>query len=338
MKKTKVSFFEVSEKWQKDLLTASLPRSQYQLRFTPSKLTRLNARKYADSEVVSIFIHSQIDKKILDDLPRLRFIATNSTGFDHIDLAECKRRGVKVANVPFYGENTVAEHTFALILAITRKIVRSVNRTKHGKFSLKGLRGFDLKGKTIGIVGTGHIGRHVVRIAHGFEMKMLAYDVKKDKALENHYPLKYVSLERLLKNSDIISLHAPYNKHTHHLINKKNLQLVKPGSILINTARGGLVDTKALLVALQKGRLAGAGLDVLEEEGVITEESALISRYIDRRDLQVVLANHRLMSMDNVIVTPHNAFNSNEAIRRIIDTTIANIRSWKRGRSINLVS
>jgi len=337
MKKTKITFFEINEKWQIELLQKELPKARYSLVFTKARLTSETARHHADSEIISVFVNSKVDKKTLSKLPRLRFITTNSTGFDHIDLAECNRRRIKVSNVPFYGENTVAEHTFALILALSRKIVRSVNRTKRGSLARSGLRGFDLKGKTIGVVGTGHIGQHVIRMAHGFEMKMLAFDLKKDHTLENHYPLKYVSLEKLLRESDIVSLHAPYNKATHHLINKNNVKFFKKSALLINTARGGLVDSKALLVALQRGQLAGAGLDVLEEEGAISEDS-LAAKGIDSQELQVILAGHKLISLDNVIVTPHNAFNSEEAVNRIISTAADNIKSWKKGKPVNLVS
>ncbi|PIR96971.1 MAG: hydroxyacid dehydrogenase [Candidatus Doudnabacteria bacterium CG10_big_fil_rev_8_21_14_0_10_41_10] len=338
MKKTRIVFFETDEKWREDGFRKELPSSKFDLIFTNSKLNSGTAKRFKNVEIAVVFIRSKIDAKVFSLLPRLKLVATNSTGFDHIDLGEAKKSGVKVCTVPFYGENTVAEHTFAMILAISRKIVRSVNRTRRGKFVLDGLRGFDLKGKTIGVVGTGHIGQHVIRIAHGFEMKILAYSIKKDRTLESKYPLQYVNLEKLLKNSDIVTLHAPYKKETHHMINRQNIKKFKPGSLLINTARGGLVETSALLWALQKRILAGAGLDVLEEEGIITEDKAMISGYHERKDLAVVLADHKLMSLDNVIVTPHNAFNSDESVRRIIETTITNIKAWKKGSPVNLVN
>ena len=337
MKKVQVSFFEISEKWQIDLIKAGLSASKFAVSITSAKLTAANVKRFSKSEIISVFIHSHIDEKILNQLPHLKFIATNTTGFDHIDLKACAAKKIIVSNVPHYGENTVAEHTFALLLAISRKIVESVDRTRRGKFTLAGLRGFDLKGKTIGIVGTGSIGRHVIRMAHGFEMKILAYDKFPDKTLESHYPLRYVSLENLFRNSDVVSLHAPYTRETHHLVNSKNIGLFKKGSVLINTARGGLVETAALLRALRSGRLAGAGLDVLEEEMVISEESELLSRYITRENLAVVLEDHHLLARENVLVTPHNAFNSHEAVHRIITTAIENILAWRSGRPINLV-
>jgi D-lactate dehydrogenase len=210
-----------------------------------------------------------------------------------------------------------------------------VNHTRRSVFTLEGLRGFDLKGKTIGVIGTGHIGQHVIRMAHGFEMKILAFDAFPQRALESHYPLKYTTLDALLAGSDIITLHAPYNKKTHHLINKKNIKKIKQGAILINTARGGLVETTALLQALRTKRLGGAGLDVMEEEGVISEDSGLISGYLERDKLNTVLQDHALIAMDSVLVTPHNAFNSEEAVLRILTTTIENLKAWEKGKPIN---
>lgn len=337
MKKTRVVFFEIQETWQRELVTRSLPASRYELRFNSSPLSVSNAGRHKDADVVSVFIGSKVSRDVINRLPRLRLVATNSTGFDHIDLAACKARDLTVCNVPIYGENTVAEHTFALLLAITRKLIESANRTRTGKFSREGLRGFDLKGKTIGVIGTGNIGRHVIRIAHGFEMKILAFDLSPDRALENHYPLKFVPLERLLRDSDVVSLHVPYNSRTHHMLNAKNFKLFKKGSLLVNTARGGLVETAALLIALKSGRLAGAGLDVLEEESVIAGEDALISKSVGRDDLAVAVQSHQLMVLDNVVVTPHNAFNSIEAIHRIFTTTIENVKAWQAGKPQNLV-
>ncbi|MBI4054365.1 MAG: hydroxyacid dehydrogenase [Candidatus Doudnabacteria bacterium] len=337
MAKITISLFEVKEKWQKELLQQRLPAASFSLRFSPHKTSPSNLRQHSDAQALSIFIHCRIDKAALTRLPQLKFITTNSTGFDHIDLAETRQRGIVVSNVPYYGENTVAEHAFALILALSRKIVQSANRTRQGRFNLKGLRGFDLKGKTIGIVGTGHIGEHAVRIATGFEMKILAYDPFPKPELMKRYHVRYVGLEKVLSNADVLTLHAPYNKKTHHLINRGNIRLMKPGSILVNTARGGLVETAALLVALRSGRLAGVGLDVLEEEGIISEDKKLISSYLEREKLSVALQDHQLLAEENAIITPHNAFNSQEAVLRITQTTIENFQAWAKGKPINVV-
>lgn len=321
----KIGFFEV-EDWEKEILKRKL--NSHELFFSQEPLE--DAKDY---DIISPFIYSNIDKKVLKS-SKLKYIATRSTGFDHIDLKEAKKRGVMVSNVPYYGDNTVAEHTFALILALSRKLYPSIERTKKGDFSLEGLRGFDLEGKTIGIVGLGHIGVCVARIAKGFGMNILAYDIKKGKEPD----IKYMSFNDLLKKSDIISLHVPYDKKTHHMINKDNIKLIKKGAYLINTARGGLVETEALAEALDKKIIAGAGLDVLEEECFIKEEKELLSKEFPKTcNLKTVLRNHILIKQDNVVMTPHNAFNSKEALLRILETTVENIESFINKNPINLV-
>jgi D-lactate dehydrogenase len=291
----------------------------------------------ADAEIVSPFIYSKLTVERLAKLPKLRMIATRSTGFDHIDVAECGKRGITVCNVPFYGENTVAEHTFALILALSRKVHEAFVRVRAGNFSLDGLRGFDLKDKTIGVVGAGRIGLHVIRIARGFGMKVLAFDVKRDNFWAEVLGFEYAELNDLLGRSDIITLHAPYNRHTHHLINRDNIHKIKRGAILINTARGGLVNTDALLKALDDGTLAGAGLDVLEGEETIYEESALLGDAVNPEKLRTALQNHVILKKPNVVFTPHNAFNSQEALERILDTTAENIAAFVAGTAKNVV-
>ena len=189
----------------------------------------------------------------------------------------------------------------------------------------------------IGIIGLGHIGKHVARIANGFEMKILSYSLTKDYKFAKEYNVNYVSLNNLLKNSDIVTIHCPYNKQTHHLLSSKNIELMKKGACLVNTARGGIVDTNALVKALAKGNLGGAGLDVLEEESLIKEEIQLLSKNFPKENLQNLLENHLLLTFDNVIITPHNAFNSVEALQRILDTTISNIECIIKGKCKNIV-
>jgi D-lactate dehydrogenase len=239
--------------------------------------------------------------------------------------------------VPFYGENTVAEHTFALILALSRKVHEAFVRVRQGNFSLDGLRGFDLKDKTIGVVGAGHIGLHVIRIARGFGMKVLAFDVQRNNFLAEVLGFAYADLETLLGQSDIITLHAPYNARTHHLINGDNISRIKSGAVLINTSRGGLVDTEALLKALDDGILAGAGLDVLEGEEAVLEESALLGDSANPELLRRAIQNHLILKKPNVVFTPHNAFNSQEALERILDTTAENITCFAAGTPKNVV-
>lgn len=327
------------EPWEEEYILKNLfNKNLSKISFFPAFNKISNFKKLTNFEIISVFINSSFKAKHFSMLPNLKFLSTRSTGYDHIDLRAAKKYNIKISNVPLYGANTVAEHTFALLLTLSRKIYPSISQTKQSNFSLDNLRGFDLKDKTIGIIGTGSIGSHVVRLAHGFQMKILLYDIYKNKSLAKKYQARYVSLQRLLRQSDIISLHVPYNKKTHHLINQKNIKLLKPGSYLINTSRGGLVETKALLKALVSGQLAGAGLDVLEEEGLIKEEIQLLDRQTSLKQLNTLLHDHILLKFDNVIVTPHNAFNSNEALLRILDTTIENIKSFVAGKPINVVN
>lgn len=332
----KIAFFEL-EDWEKSYVKQKLKGQQ--LLFLDEKLTKENAAKAKDCDIVSVFIYSGVDKNALQLLPKLRFIATRSTGYDHIDIAAAKSRKIIVSNVPTYGENTVAEHTFALILALSRRIVDSADRTRRGDFTLEGLRGFDLKGKTIGVVGTGHIGLHVIRIAKGFEMDVFAFDVRRDSSAARKLGFQYADFNALLQKSDIITLHCPYNKATHHMINSSNIGKIKKGAMLVNTARGGLVETGALLKALDSGIISSAGLDVLEEEFNIKEEKQLLSKDFEREaDLRTMLGNHVLLNHKNVIITPHNAFNSKEALVRILNTTIENINAFAKKKPTNTVA
>jgi D-lactate dehydrogenase len=290
-------------------------------------------------EIISVFIQSHLDENALSQVPNLKLIATRSTGYDHIDLAYCKSRGITVSNVPVYGDNTVAEHTFALILALSRKVIQSYDRARSGSFSLTGLQGFDLRGKTLGVVGTGHIGIHVIRIARGFMMNVIAFDPRSDKRLADALDFTYVdSLDSLLAASDIVTLHAPMAPATQHMINAQSIQRMKRGALLINTARGGLVDTEALLAALQSGHLGGAGIDVFEGEALIKEERQLLSNEYNVDELRTIIKDLVLLRHENVVVTPHVAFNSAEALERILVTTIQNIEAFESGRPINMVT
>jgi D-lactate dehydrogenase len=290
-----------------------------------------------DSDIISVFIYSKIDREVIKRLPKLKLIVTRSTGFDHIDIRECKRRGITVCNVPSYGENTVAEHTFALILALSRNVHKSYVRSLRKDFSTEGLKGFDLKGKTIGVIGAGHIGLHVIRIAKGFGMDVLVYDIKQNSFLAEVLGFKYVSFEKLLRSSDIITLHVPYNRHTHHMINRDNIGIIKKGAILINTSRGGVVSTEALIEGLDKGILSGVGLDVIEGEELIKEEKQLLYDQKNIRILANLVRDHILLSRDNVVFTPHIAFYSKEALERILEITVENILAFLLDNPKNVV-
>lgn len=331
----RLAIFEIPPHEEAYLRQSAL--AAHELFFYAEPLQKENIHLAAQAEAISVFIYSRLGAAELAQMPQLKLIATRSTGFDHLDLQACRERQITVTNVPFYGENTVAEHTFGLILALSRNIHRAYMRTSRGNFSWDGLMGFDLKGKTLGIIGAGHIGLHVIRMAKGFGMKVLAFDVRQDRFLAEVLDFKYVTLEKLLAQSEVISLHGPYNAHTHHLINDDALKMVKRGAILINTSRGGLVDTAALVRALDEGILAGAGLDVLEGEELIKEEKQLLASQESAEKLRLLLSNHILRNRENVVLTPHSAFNSREALNRILDTTVENIMAFVAAKPINVV-
>lgn len=320
----KIAFFEI-EDWEKDYVKERLPG--YDLWFTSEKLNKDNLPKDLTFDAISIFVGSKIDKSVLANFLNLKLLTTRSTGFDHIDIAAALKKEARVGYVPGYGDNTVAEFAFALILALAKKIYEGFDRLREtGTYSFDGLRGFDLKDKTIGIIGTGRIGCYMVKIAHGFGMKIVATDPMPKPELAEQYGFKYIALDELLAGSDVISLHVPYLETTHHLINSGNIGKIKKGAFLINTSRGAVVETDALVKALNDGILAGAGLDVLEEEGAIADErQLLLYGHPEEHNLKTILENHVLTHMPNVIITPHNAFNTTEALKRILDMDLENI-------------
>src|SRR3989338_1319155 len=332
----RIAYF-FNEEWEREFVGSRLPDHTFDF-FQGA--VRGEGIPDPSVEVLCIFANSRVDSAVLDRFPSVRIVATRSTGFDHIDLEETNKRGIVVVNVPTYGEHTVAEFAMALLLALSRRICDAHRRVETtGSFSQEGLRGFDLKGKTIGIVGTGHIGAHMIRLARGFDMNVVAYDAYQKADLEAEFGFRYVSLDELLACADIISLHAPYNEQTHHLINAENISRIKRGAYLINTARGGLVDSMALAKALEAGIIAGAGLDVIEEEGHMEDEVGLIvMEHPNEARLRALLANHYFIRHPRVILTAHIAFNTEEAIERILSTTVENIKDFVGGTPKNVVT
>lgn len=294
----------------------------------------------ADAEMLSVFVNSHVGAAELDRFPKLKCIVTRSTGFDHIDLIEARKRTIVVSNVPSYGINTVAEFAFGLLLMLTRKLQAAHNRVAiEGSFVQDGLTGTDLAGKTLGLVGCGRIGVHTAKIAKGFGMRVLVYDVRQDLALAGETGFEYVSLDVLFAQADFISVHVPYNPQTHHLINVDAIGKMKKGVYIINTARGAIIDTEAVVRGLNDGIIAGVGLDVLEEEGFMAnEDQLLLHEHPAEGEMKTVIANHRLIKDPRVIVTPHVAFDTNEAIRRILDTSIDDMVSFMKGVPTNTVS
>lgn len=335
----RVAFFEVKD-WERTYLTERLPHDTPY--FAAGTLPAPGAGRAADSaprdiDALSVFIHSQVTPEVLDSLPNLKFIATRSTGFDHIDLDACRQRGIVVSNVPSYGENTVAEHTIALLLMMSRKVHQSVAQVRGGRVDLAELTGFDLQGKTIGVIGVGHIGLHVIRIARGFGMRVLAYDVRSEPFLADLLGFTYADMDQLLAESDIVTLHCPLTEKTHHLLGRAEFARMKRGALIINTSRGGLVDTDALVGALESGRLGGAGLDVLEGEELIKEEKQLLQQPLDVERLRTAVRNRVLLAREDVVFTPHNAFNSREALVRILEVTLANLEAFRAGQPVHKV-
>ncbi len=331
----KIAFFEVSE-WEKEKLSRVVLENARIKQFP--EFTQIPVSQEAvDCDVLSVFIYSRVTGAVLEQFKNLKLITTRSTGYDHIDLEACAKKNIAVCNVPTYGENTVAEHTFALIFSLSRNVHKAVMRTLSGKFHFEGLCGFDLRGKTLGVVGTGNIGLHVIKIAKGIGMRVIAHDVMEKPFLAEVMAFEYAPFERVLSESDILTLHAPYLPSTHHMINKDNVKKIKKGALLINTSRGGLVDTQALLFALETGVLSGAGLDVLEGEDLIRDEREVLSSKFSEEKLKLLVENHVLMKRDDVIITPHIGFYSEEALQRILDVTIENIESFLRGAPKNLV-
>ena len=337
----KLAFFG-NEQWQKEYLDKSevLEGAGVKVIFIEGILDPNHLPEQTDVDAVSVFVDSSIDNVVISALPNLKFIATRSTGYDHIDLAAAKEREIAVSNVPAYGANTVAEHAFGLLLALSKRIYDGYEQVREtGKFDPHKLRGFDLKGKTLGIVGTGRIGQHSAHIGKGFGMNVIAHDPYPNEKFAKEAGVTYRSLPELLAESDVVTLHVPYLDSTHHLINKETVQHMKEGAVLINTSRGAVVETAALLEALRSGKLYGAGLDVLEEEGVIKDElNFLVSGDPVEHNLKTVLSNHVLIDLPNVIVTPHSAFNTKEALERILNTTIENIVAFVKEAPENIVS
>lgn len=256
----------------------------------------------------------KVTREVFERLPDLKLIVTRSVGYDHIDLAEARRRGVPVCNVPDYGSHMIAEHAFGLLLAVARHVVTGHNRYMGERlFSDQGLRGAELYGKTLGVIGTGRIGLHSVRIGRGFGMEVIAHDLNENAEAAARWGFRYAPLEAVLAESDAVSLHVSLNESTHHLINRSRLEQMKPGAILINTSRGAVIDTSALAAALRAGQMAGAGLDVLEDER---------STYHDFTGL-------------NVVVTPHLGWYTDGAVERILSVTLEDIAAFMRGDLIN---
>jgi len=298
---------------------------KHQLKLLESRLTEETAILATGSKTVSLFTGDDASAKVLEKLSTLgvKNIALRSAGFNHVDLLKVAELDMKVARVPAYSPYAIAEHTMALILALNRKLIKANNRVREHNFSLNGLTGFDLNGKTVGVIGTGKIGSVLVKILHGFGCNILAQDIEESKDLIDKYGVIYSDCATLCKHADIISLHVPLKASTKHLINKEHIALMKSGVMLINTSRGGLVDTKAVIEGLKTKKIGYLGLDVYEEE-----EGLFFEDHSDDILQDDVIA--RLMTFNNVLITSHQAFLTKTALTNIAETTIYNLDCFEK--------
>lgn len=296
----------------------------HELSYFEVKLDLQSAVLAAGHEAVCAFVNDQLDRNVLEKLAAqdTKLVALRSAGFNHVDLEAAYDLDIRIGRVPAYSPQAVAEHTVALILSLNRKIHKAYARVREGNFALEGLLGFDLSGRSVGIVGTGKIGLCMARIMRGFGCQLLAFDPHPDPELEE-LGGRYVELSELLSSSDIISLHCPLNPATHHLINRSAIDQMKPGVMVINTSRGAVVDTKAMIAGLKSGKIGYLGLDVYEEESDLFFENLS-----DQTIQDDVFA--RLLTFPNVLITGHQAFFTREAMSSIAQTTIGNISSFER--------
>ena len=321
MKKKKIVFFSTHDFEIPYLEKANDDR--YELLLENGEISKEKLAQYDDVSALSVFSTDPINKSIVAQLKKMEIpmIATRSAGFEHIDMKAAEKAGVKVSHVPEYSPQAIAEHSLGLMLALLRKLIPSYERINNYDFSLNGLVGSEITGKTIGIVGVGNIGKALISILGGFDCQIILYDVKEDSKLKKRKDVEYVSLNQLFKKSDIVSVHLPLNKRTKHIIDKGALAKMKSSAILINAGRGGLVDTKAVVAALKKEKLGGFGMDVYEHEDRFFYEDH--SNTVFKDDIFA-----RLLTFKNVVVTAHQAFLTDTALSEIAETTFRNIRSF----------
>jgi D-lactate dehydrogenase len=324
----RVAIFD-AHRFEQEFLREANARFGHDLTFFEPRLTPETASLANGFDAISSFVNDRLNSETLKILSTggVRLVALRSAGFNHVDLKEADRLKIAVTRVPAYSPHAVSEHAVCLLLAVNRKICRANSRVREFNFSLDGLVGFDLFGKTVGIVGTGKIGAAFARAMLGFGSQVLAFDLQQDLELAVLPGLRYTSMEELFEKSDVISLHVPLTPKTRHLIDAKSLELMKPGVILINTGRGALIDTPALIQSLKSGQVGGAGLDVYEEEENIFFQD--LSGHVLQDD---VLA--RLLTFPNVLITSHQAFLTREALSEIAHTTLESIHDFQQGRPL----
>lgn len=324
-----ISFFDITDE---ERTCFALLSSGHSCSYFKESLTIENVESIHDTEILYIRSFSLASATIIRRLPKLRFIATRSTGFDNIDIDYCKQNKIVVSNVPSYATNAVAEHTFGLLLSLAHNITSCVEISRTGRYVV-GPQGFDIFGKTIGIVGLGNIGVRVAEIAKGFGMRVLVNSKHPSSKRARMHGVKFIDLSTLLKESDIVTLHVPLTDETHHMLNMGNISFLKKGSILLNTSRGEIIETQAIHWALQHEILYGAGLDVLENEQGLKEYNGGSKR----GPLDITSLNYKFMIDKRVLITPHNAYHTKEALDTILRISCENIMAFLEGNPINRV-
>ncbi|TCO08323.1 2-hydroxyacid dehydrogenase [Natronoflexus pectinivorans] len=324
---TKIALFS-SKSYDKEYFERFKPQSEIEIRYFKSALNEDTTELAKGYDVVCVFVNDQINQTVLTYLKNhgTRLIALRCAGFNNVDLEAAKDLGIKVVRVPAYSPSAVAEHAMALILTLNRKTHKAYNRVREGNFSLERLTGFNIHQKTIGVIGTGKIGKAFCEICLGFGAKVMAYDLYPDSNLEEKGVL-YSSIDELFRQSDIISLHCPLNSDTKHMINKDAFKVMKDGVMIINTSRGALVDTKAAIKALKKHKLGYLGIDVYEQEENLFFHDHSESIIED----ELIM---RLISFPNVLITSHQAFFTHEALEQITTTTYENITDFAEGNEL----
>jgi len=320
----KIAVFS-TKPYDRRYLAEAAVQSGHLLSFFEARLGLDTAPLAARHDAVCAFVNDDLSAPVLEALASMgiRFVVLRSAGFNHVDLIAAERLGITVARVPAYSPHSVAEHAVGLILTLNRKFHRAFNRVREGNFALDGLLGFDLHGRSVGIVGTGKIGTAFARILGGFGCRLLAFDPEPSPHAAE-LGVQFVGLQELLRESDIISLHCPLTPETHHLVNRRAVESMRPGVFLINTSRGGLVDTRAVIAGLKSGRIGALGLDVYEEEADLFFED--LSDTVLQDDVFA-----RLLTFPNVVITSHQGFFTDDALRNIAETTVANVIAYETG-------
>jgi D-lactate dehydrogenase len=338
----KIALFEINEEDQlviQQLVSESAGLGGADVSFSKEKLSDETMVLAKDADAIGVFVGSEVRKETIDQIPNLKSIVAFSTGFDNIDIAYAKEKGIVVSNVPAYGSRTVAEYAFALILGLSRKTFKAYRQVKDTHvLDISAFEGFNLQGKTLGIVGTGRIGQNVAKIAKGFEMNVLANDEYPNQKAADELGFKYVPLADLLRDSDIVTLHVPYMPSTHHLINKDNIGSFKKGAFLINTSRGEVVESEALISGIKSGVIAAAGIDVIEGERQFSDEWQAINKPSDDDIYKDIIEDQILVDMPEVAYTPHMAFFTKEAKHDILATSIGNLNAFASGTPQNIVN